>query len=120
MFTFEAVYGCPGFITMMGNFAPQLTYELYEAAARRDFDGVRNIGNLITPYFDFIAKMNRIHGPHTGIIPDAAAGYMYVPVLKKTMVLVGLCGGRVRLPLVDITEEETAELGRFWWAWAYR
>jgi len=111
MFTFEAVYGCPGFITMMGNFAPQLTYGLYEAAARRDFDKVRDIGNLVAPFFDFIAKMNRIHGPHTGISPgDAAAGYMYVSVVKKAMDLVGLCDGRVRLPLVDITEEETAEL----------
>ncbi|GAI14279.1 unnamed protein product, partial [marine sediment metagenome] len=51
MFSFEAVYGCPGFISGMANFAPELSYSVYEAAAARDFNKVAEIINSLAPLF---------------------------------------------------------------------
>ncbi|MHC4459631.1 MAG: dihydrodipicolinate synthase family protein, partial [Planctomycetota bacterium] len=38
MYTFCAVYGCPGFVTELTNFAPDIAIGFYEAAQQRDFD----------------------------------------------------------------------------------
>ena len=36
---------------------------------------------------------------------------MFISVVKAAMDILGLRGGEVRLPLVDLNEEEKAELG---------
>ncbi|MBA7700168.1 4-hydroxy-tetrahydrodipicolinate synthase [subsurface metagenome] len=109
MFSFEAVYGCPGFISGMANFAPELSYSVYEAAAARDFNKVAEIINSMTPFSSFGAKVTANHGPDAAI-PGVYGGYMGMAVAKAAMDIVGLRGGEVRLPLVGITEEEKAEL----------
>ena len=108
MFSFVALYGCPGFISSMANYAPELSYSLYKAAAARDFNKAAEIVNSMATYFDFVSKATANHSPHTGI--SEAGGNMYVGVEKASMDIVGLRGGEVRLPLVGLTEGEKAEL----------
>ena len=108
MFSFEALYGCAGFVTGIANFAPDVSYSVYEAAAARDFDKVAEIINSMAPYDSFMAKVTANHGPHTGT--GLAGGSMGGAVLKATMDILGLRGGEVRLPLVGLDEEEKAEL----------
>ena len=108
MFSFEAVYGCPGFISNVSNFAPDLSYSIYEAAVARDFDKVVEIINSMAPYSSFVSKATANHGPHTGV--GAVGGYMGLTVSKAAMDIVGLRGGEVRLPSVGLTEREKTEL----------
>jgi 4-hydroxy-tetrahydrodipicolinate synthase len=111
MFSFEAVYGCPGFVTWIANFAPMVSYELYEAARERDFDKVRRVIHRLTPLLEFVGKICTAHGPHTGVMsPTYTRGYTYVSVLKECLNLVGLYGGGVRLPLLGLTLSEKEEL----------
>jgi 4-hydroxy-tetrahydrodipicolinate synthase len=108
MFSFEALYGCPGFISSIPNFAPDLSYSVYKSAAARDFDKVAEIINSMHPYYSFMSKVTANHGPHTGV--GREGGSMFIAVVKAAMDIVGLRGGEVRLPLVGLNEEEKASL----------
>ncbi len=109
MFSFEAVYGCPGFITDIANFAPDLSYSLYKAAAARDFNKVAEIIDSMAPYFSFVDKVTANHGSHASI-QGATELSVYIGVVKAAMDIIGLRGGEVRLPLVGLTGGEKAEL----------
>jgi len=113
MFSFECMYGCPGFVSWVPNFAPGISYELYQAAVARDMEGVRRVTRRLGPLYDFVGKVDAAH-PHTFFIPRVAGavGYMYMAVAKAALDLVGLGGGKTRLPLVDLTREEVEELRR--------
>jgi len=108
MFSFVALYGCPGFISSAANYAPELSYSIYKAGAARDFNKLTEIVDSIAPYYSFVSKVTANHGPHTGI--SEAGGNMYVGVEKASMDIVGLRGGEVRLPLVSLNKEEKDEL----------
>jgi len=109
MFSFEALCGCPGFVSGIANYAPDVSYSVYEAAIAGDSNKVDEIINSIAPYSRFEAKVAANHGPHTGV-GVAAGGWMGLAVLKASMDIVGLRGGEVRLPLVGLNEEEKVEL----------
>ncbi len=108
MFSFEALYGCPGIVSFIANFAPDLSYSIYEAAAARNFDKLTEIVDSLAPYSSFESKVTENHGSHTGV--GAEGGFMYIAVFKAAMDIVGLRGGEVRLPLVGLNEEEKDEL----------
>jgi len=112
MFSFEALYGCPGFVSEVPNFMPALSYSLYEAAVARDFDKLSEIAISIEPYSNFKRRMGESHGPHTGILGEfgGTAGSMIIGTCKAAMDIIGLRGGEPRLPLVGLNTEEKAEL----------
>ncbi len=113
MYTFEAVYGCPGFVTELANFAPGLAIGLYRAAMERDFDKIAELGNRIAPYHEFMTKC----AMRRDIIPTVYSSAVtigelpfYQSVTKQAMSLIGLPGGRVREPMENITTDEREEL----------
>ncbi len=108
MFSFEALYGCPGFVSSEANFMPDLSYSIYKAAAARDFNKVTEIVDSIAPFYSFMSKVEANHGPHTGI--GVVGGRMFISVDKAAMDILGLRGGEVRLPNVGLTEREKTEL----------
>jgi len=108
VFSFEALYGCAGFISGMANFAPDVSYSVYEAAVARNFDKLAELVDSLAPFFSFRSKVLENHGPHTGI--GEVGGNMYISVFKAAMDIVGLRGGEVRLPLVGLNKEEKDEL----------
>ncbi len=112
MFSFEAPHNCPGFVTFIANFAPELSYSIYEVAVAGDFNKVTELVDSLAPFYSFISNAVENHGPHTGV-PGAggiSSGYMFIGVVKAAMDIVGLRGGEVRLPLVGLNKEEKAEL----------
>jgi 4-hydroxy-tetrahydrodipicolinate synthase len=111
MFSFQAVYGCPGFISYAANFAPELSYSLYEAAVARDFKRVTELINLVDPLFGFASKVTANHGPSTAVTGSDAEPMMFISVTKAAMDILGLRGGEVRLPLTGLNDKERAELG---------
>lgn len=113
MYSFEVVYGCLGFVTWIGNFAPQLSYRVYEAGESRDMDRLLQAIDGVAPLDDFVGKMTAAHAPNTSALPapDLMGGTLYVSVAKAAMDLMGLHGGPPRLPLVSLTGAEKDELG---------
>jgi 4-hydroxy-tetrahydrodipicolinate synthase len=107
-YSMQALYGSPGFVSGLANFAPELAYSVYEAAVAKDFNKAADIVRFIDPYFSFNGKVTANHGPHTGVGIDG--GMMAFAVLKAAMDIVGLRGGEVRLPLVGLTDAEKDEL----------
>ena len=120
VFPFVAPFGCPGFVSFLANFAPELSYSVYEAAIAKDFDKVATIVNTFAPFFkdsevvrcmppgsSFTAKMSASHGPSIGLRGGAS---MQFAEMKAVMDMLGLRGGEVRLPLTGLTKEEKDEL----------
>lgn len=112
MYLFEAPLGSPAFVTELVCFAPNIAFNIYEAALAKDFVKMKaELDNLI-PYHKFVSKcvarrsIPTILGQEWG----GKATAVYQSILKKAMELVGLPGGVVREPLENITDEEEKEL----------
>ncbi len=100
-----------GFITYIGNFAPEVSYEIYEETSSGNFDkAVESLRKKILPIYRLVGKfMKKREDP--SIIPSVLrTNYMYMSVGKACMDLVGLHGGPLREPLENLTEEEKREL----------
>ncbi len=114
MYMFEAPLGCPAFVSELLCFAPQLTFDIYDAAVKKDYVEMKRLLDSLIPYHKFIAgcvarrKIPTVLGTELG----GKATAVYQSILKKAMEMVGLPGGVVREPLENITEDETAELKR--------
>ncbi|MHC1693522.1 MAG: dihydrodipicolinate synthase family protein [Sphaerochaetaceae bacterium] len=121
IYPYEARFGCPGFVTFLANFAPDLAYEMYTAAMAKNWDRVDEIHRLLSPFTkdpsitcnlpegkSFIVKVTKNHG--RGATPTGANASMQFAIVKAAMDLVGCVGGEVRLPLTPITADEKAEL----------
>lgn len=95
-----------GFVNGVGNFAPSLVYEVYEEVKKGNFKKAYNKVGKIDPFWNCVKKFMEKRET-TSIAPELwRANYMYQSAIKKAMDLVGLNGGPVRLPMVDITDEE--------------
>jgi 4-hydroxy-tetrahydrodipicolinate synthase len=89
---FRYQMGIDGFTSGMGNYLPQYELELHEAAQQRDWDRMIELQELVAP-------LERLRA----MADDAAS-------VKAGMDLVGLHGGPVRPPRVDLTETERGVL----------
>jgi 5-dehydro-4-deoxyglucarate dehydratase len=90
-----AAAGAAGFTSSIFNFAPTIVHELWDAATGGDLARARALSERwITPVYAMRARR---------------AGYE-VSVTKAAMRLVGLPGGRVRPPLVELSPSEVDEL----------
>ena len=113
MYTFCALYGCPGFVTEFANFAPDIAISFYEAAQQRDFDRLTELADKTAPYQQFLGELAR----RRGAIPTILSPYIssselpfYQTVIKEAMKLVGLPSGAVREPMENLTAQEKEEL----------
>jgi 4-hydroxy-tetrahydrodipicolinate synthase len=89
---FRYQMGIDGFTSGMGNYLPQYELELHEAAQQRDWGRMIELQELVAP-------LERLRA----MADDAAS-------VKAGMDLVGLHGGPVRPPRVDLTETERGVL----------
>jgi len=115
MYQFEALYGCPGYVTEMANYAPEIAVSFYKAAIQKDFGKVTELANKIAPYHEFIRKLAQKYSPLATVLsPQVSipAITLYQAVCKTAMDLVGTPGGgNTREPMENITAEEKEELG---------
>lgn len=110
----SAAYGLryKGFVTFIANFAPQLSYELYQAVEKeRDFVKGQEALRKLAPFWGLLIKFSAKR-PSPSLIPGGyKAPYAYMDLGKAAMDLIpGLYGGPIRLPLQDTTDEEKGEL----------
>ena len=99
-----------GFATWIANFAPSLSYDVYEAARSGDFRKAMDALKKTMPLWGILDKFQR-NRQTLSIIPSFLnTPYMYMSVGKACMSLTGLHGGPLRLPMEDLTEKEKGEL----------
>ena len=109
-FAYEAVLGCPGFVTWTANFAPDYSLALLDAADANDFARVRDIIGKTGRLYEFVGACTRHRGRDPWVFPGFASGHIYVGIMKAAMEMMGLAGGPVRGPGDDLTEAERQEL----------
>ena len=101
---------------------PERCYELYEAAEKRDLEGIRRVmDKYINPLGAFSRKeAERGHRPGAMVGTVGASfvsggvgsGYVLTAVFKEAMNLMGLNGGVPRLPMLPITKQGSEELAK--------
>jgi len=107
-----AAYGLryKGFVTFIANFAPSLSYAVYEAVEAGNFKEALEALRKLLPLLGLLSKFNKKR-ESISIIPECLrTNYMYMSIGKAAMDLVGLSGGPLRLPMEDLTDEEKQEL----------
>ncbi|MEM2895979.1 MAG: dihydrodipicolinate synthase family protein [Candidatus Bathyarchaeia archaeon] len=110
-FLVESMFGCPGFISALANYAPEISLQLYESVEKGDFYQARKIVDRLEPLLEFERRVAVSHGPSTTILPTGfVSSYMWIGVMKEAMNIVGLKGGKPRLPLSSLTKDEKREL----------
>lgn len=102
-----------GFVTYIGNFAPLISYEIYETVSSGKIDRAQEVlRKKVLPIYRLVGKFMKKR-EDISIIPSVLrTNYMYMSVGKACMDLVGLHGGPLRQPLEDLTEEEKEEVKR--------
>ena len=102
-----------GFVTYIGNFAPLISYEIYETVSSGKIDRAQEVlRKKVLPIYRLVGKFMKKR-EDISIIPSVLrTNYMYMSVGKACMDLVGLHGGPLRQPLEDLKEEEKEEVKR--------
>jgi len=107
-----AAYGLryKGFVTSYANFAPPLSYAVYEAVKAGNFKEALEALRKLLPLVGLLSKFNKKR-ESISIIPEGLrTNYMYMSVGKAAMDICGLHGGPLRLPMEDLTDDEKQEL----------
>ncbi|MBA7530835.1 4-hydroxy-tetrahydrodipicolinate synthase [subsurface metagenome] len=108
----SAAYGLKyrGFVNFIGNFAPALSYAVYQAVEAGDFKKALEALRKQLPVWSLLSKFNKKR-ESISVIPECLrTNYMYMGIGKAAMDIAGLHGGPLRLPMEDLIDEEKQEL----------
>jgi 4-hydroxy-tetrahydrodipicolinate synthase len=110
-FVLSAMLGARGYISGYANFMPEFCIDLLRAGLQMDVKKLNELFMKLDSYEEFVAKMIAKYGPSTTILPyPYVSSYMVYGVMKASMDFVGLHGEHMRLPLLDIGDEDKPEL----------
>ena len=110
-FAATAFLGVRGYISGHTNFMPEFCIDLLRAGLNGDYVKLKELMKKLDPFEEFVAKMCKKYGPSTTILPYPYVGsYMIYGVYKATMDMLGLAGGYMRLPMLDLKDEDKEEL----------
>lgn len=93
--------GAEGFTAGVSNFEPRIGLALFDALERGDWERAREIRTACLPFQNFRGG--------TGT-DNTLPGAVSVPTVKHGMELAGMTGGRVREPIVELTEAEKEQV----------
>ena len=97
-FSFTASQGCKSFFTNIGNYLPEFSVQLFQAAAAEDFIKMRKVMRKYKPLLDLYREF------------DSANGGLYLAIVKAGMDFRGLRGGKLRSPLIDLSSDQRMQL----------
>ena len=90
---------CPGFISILGNWGPDIALEMHEAVQRRDVLAVGKVRRKLDPFRTMFIRIQQTRH------------HSRLAVTKEPMDMIeGLKGGLLRPPLTPLSDEERAEL----------
>jgi 4-hydroxy-tetrahydrodipicolinate synthase len=106
-----AMLGVRGYISGYANFMPERCLDLLKAGLSKDYTKVKEFMDFIYNLDGFIVRMAEKYGPSTTILPyPYVNSYMAFPVMKAAMDILGLTGGKMRLPILNLKDEDRKEL----------
>lgn len=113
-FAYQFPWGAAGLATPFGNFFPEFPRDMYLASLNNDVKAMGKLLDRMDPYYAFVGRCSAAR-KDTGIYakPGGAIygeGNIRFAVVKAAMNLMGLRGGRMRLPIEDINQKEKDEL----------
>lgn len=110
-FAATAFLGVRGFISGYANFMPEFSIDLLKAGLNGDYSKLKLLMEKLYSLEEFIGRMSKKYGPSTTTLPyPYVSSYMTFGVMKAAMNILGLKGGYMRLPMLDIKEEDRNEL----------
>jgi len=110
-FAATAFLGVRGYVSGHANFMPEFCIDLLRAGLNKDYAKLKEFMEKLDPFEEFVAKMCRKYGPSTTILPyPYVSSYMIYGVYKAAMDMLGLAGGYMRLPMLNIKDEDKKEL----------
>jgi len=110
-YALTAPLGARGFVSGLANFMPEFSLELLKAGNEGNYSKVFQLIRKLEPLDEFIARMTEKYGPHTAVMqPPYTTSYIYMSVRKAAMNILGLRGGYMRLPLINLRDEDVNEL----------
>lgn len=113
-YSFIWQYGCRGFISStISNFAPQLPWDVYQAALAKDVDALVAGVEKLSPFNSLMMKAAARRAPLPTILSPSTTPLeqpVYIGLVKEAMNQVGLAGGYPRDPMDAPTDSEREEL----------
>ncbi|MCP8322278.1 MAG: dihydrodipicolinate synthase family protein [archaeon] len=110
-FAATAFLGVKGYVSGYANLAPEFCIDLLKAGMNGDYARLKDLIKKMDPLEEFVAEMNEKYGPTTSIMSYPYVDmYMIYGVIKAAMDILGLHGGHMRLPLLDISDEDKKKL----------
>lgn len=96
---YAGLAGTAGFISSMSNFVPERSAAIWQARSTGDYAKAKEIRDTMIPYMDLAVKYSGQGGE-----------YKVISLLKYITDEVGSCGGYPRIPCVQLSSEEKAEV----------
>jgi 4-hydroxy-tetrahydrodipicolinate synthase len=105
-YTMVALFGCPGFISVPANYAPEISWAVYQAGVKGDLAAMEAALEPTRAFDRYASQVARAHAPSTSV--EGGPGMVWQAMIKAAMTHRGLAGGFVRLPMSNLTPEEHA------------
>lgn len=107
-------WGAKGFASPFGNWFPEYPVKFHRAAQANDLEEMKALLDMMAPYYAFVGRCSAAR-PDTGIAPKPGGsiygeGNVRFGVTKAAMNIMGLRGGYMGSPLINITDKENDEL----------
>ena len=99
-----------GVVSYSSNFAPSLTYDVYDAVMKKDLEKAQTALERMLPLFNILGKFKERRPDISVLAPAYSTNLMFMSVGKAGLDLVGLNGGKLKLPLEDLEVKEINEL----------
>jgi len=110
-FISTAHLGVRGYISGYANFMPEFCLDILKAGLELNFAKLKTLMQKLDFYEDFVTKIQQKYGPTTTILPyPYVSSYLVFGISKAAMDIVGLRGGHMRLPMLDLKQEDKKEL----------
>ncbi len=92
-------------------YIPKFSVDLLKAGLNGDYNKVREYMEKIWYLEEFVNRMSKKYGPSSTILPHPyVQSYMIYSIIKAAMDILGLKGGSVRGPLINIDDNDKKEL----------
>jgi 4-hydroxy-tetrahydrodipicolinate synthase len=102
--------GAPGFTTTIGNFAPEIAFEVFDAGESKDYPKMYEALAKLSPYRKFLAKIGSRRSSTSALGKRFTTNFTYYAAIRAAAEIRGLKEGNLRAPLARLTEDEKQEL----------
>ncbi|GBC75054.1 4-hydroxy-tetrahydrodipicolinate synthase [archaeon HR06] len=105
---FGATYilGVKGYVSGYANYMPDFSLELLKAGLKKDHKKVEELMNKLYIYESYLKEISNYYSPSTTILPPPYMdSTLWLSFQKASMNILGLKGGKPRLPIRELKEE---------------